>query len=262
MVAALVTARSADPQADSDMMSVMIRRSLALLVVGGLVVVACGGSDDSTASTTEFTLLPPTSTTPSTTSTTTTTTIAITTTSASTTTSTTVAPSTTVADPAVAELLLSGDGIGTAGFGADPAGVIEYMNSYLGPPSNDSGWVDPLTIGLCSGTELRRVSWGVLTLLFGDASFVVEGRRHFFGYSYGEQGEIGSAPVGLQTTRGVMIGSRVVDVRAAYPAAQLVEEDDFFPPLFVVNENLRGFLTGVSDDATVTAILGGDDCGV
>ena len=241
----------------------MIRRLPALLVVGALAVTACGGSDDDTASTTEFTLLPSTSAAAPTSSTTT---LAPTPTAAPTTTAepttTTVAPSTTVADPAVAELLLSGDGIGTAGFGADPDGVVEYINSYLGPPSNDTGWIDPLTIGLCSGDELRQVSWGVLTLLFGDVSEVVQGRRHFFGYGYGEQGEIGNAPVGLQTTRGVRIGSRVVDVRAAYPAATINPEDDFTPPFFFVNTSLRGYLTGVSDDATVTAILGGGDCGI
>jgi hypothetical protein len=242
------------------MMSVMIRRTSALLLVGGLILSACGGSDDDTASTTEFTLVVPTSSTTTTSTTTTTTTSTTTTTTLAPT--TTVAPSTTVADPAVSELLLSGDGIGTAGFGADPNGVVEYINSYLGPPTNDTGWIDPLTIGLCSGDELRQVSWGVLTLLFGDVSEIVEGRRHFFGYGYGEQGEIGSAPVGLQTTRGVMIGSRVVDVRAAYPAATINPEDDFTPPFFFVNDSLRGFLTGVSDDATVTAILGGGDCGI
>ena len=67
---------------------------------------------------------------------------------------------------------------------------------------------------------------------------------------------------GLQTTRGVTIGSRVIDVRAAYPAATINPEDDFTPPFFFVNDSLRGFLTGVSDDATVTAILGGGDCGI
>jgi len=239
----------------------MIRRTCALLLAGGLILAACGGSDDDTASTTEFTLLPPTTSTSTTTTSTTTTTVAPTTTTTVAPT-TTLAPSTTVVDPAITELLLSGDGIGTAGFGADPDGVVEYLNSYLGPPSNDTGWIDPLTIGLCSGDELRQVSWGVLTLLFGDVSEVVEGRRHFFGYGYGDQGEIGSAPVGLQTTRGVMIGSRVVDVRAAYPAASINPEDDFTPPFFFVNDSLRGFLTGVTDDATVTAILGGGDCGI
>lgn len=241
------------------MMSGMIRRTSAIVVLCGLTVAACGsGGDDSAASTTQFTLAVPTSST----STTTTTSTTSTTTSTTSTTTTTVAPTTSVADPAVDELLLSGDGIGTAGFGADPDGVIEYLASYLGPPSNDTGWIDPLTIGLCSGEELRRVSWGVLTLLFGDVSEVVQGRRHFFGYGYGEQGEIGAAPVGLQTTRGVTIGSRVVDVRAAYPAATILPEDDFAPPFFFVNDSLRGFLTGVEDDATVTAILGGGDCGI
>jgi len=242
-------------------MADMIRRTCALVLAGGLVLAACGGSDDESASTTEFTLVLPTSST-STTTTSTTTTTTSTTTTTTTAPTTTVATSTTVADPAVGELLLSGDGIGTAGFGADPDGVVDYINSYLGPATNDTGWIDPLTIGLCSGDELRQVSWGVLTLLFGDVSEIVEGRRHFFGYGYGDQGEIGSAPVGLQTTRGVMIGSRVVDVRAAYPAATINPEDDFTPPFFFVNDSLRGFLTGVSDDATVTAILGGGDCGI
>ena len=242
------------------MMSVVYRRFFALFVGGLVVVASCGGSGDDPASTTEFTLVPPTSLT-STTSATTTTTSTTTTPPTPSTTSSTVAPSTVVADPATVELLLSGDGIGTAGFGADPDGVVEYMNSYLGPPSNDTGWIDPLTIGVCPGDDLRQVSWGVLTLLFGDVSEVVQGRRHFFGYSYGDAGEIGSAPVGLQTTRGVTIGSRVVDVRAAYPAATFDPESDFSPPFFFVNDSLRGFLTGVTDEATVTTVLGGGECG-
>ncbi len=84
-------------------------------------------------------------------------------------------------------MLLSGDGIGSADFGADPEGVIEYVNSFLGAPTNDTGWIDPLTIGLCSGAEIRQVSWGVLSLLFGDVSEVVQGRRHFFAYAYGDR---------------------------------------------------------------------------
>lgn len=245
-------------------MTAMNRRTMyALALVSCLVFASCSGSEDSggtSGSTTELTLLPTTSaaSTTSTTSTSTTTS-----TTSTTTTTTTEVPSTTeAADPAVGELLLSGDGIGTAGFGADPDGVIEYVDSYLGDPTNDTGWVDSLTIGLCSSKELRRVSWGVLTLLFGDTSEVVQDRRHFFGYSYGEQGEIGAAPQGLQTTRGVRIGSRVIDVQAGYPAVAIIPEDDFSPPLFKVNDNLRGYLTGVEDDATVTAILGGGDCGL
>jgi hypothetical protein len=241
------------------MMFAMKRGLVTTAVLACLALAACSSSDDAGQSSVEITLLPsstaaPTETTESTTTTSTTT---------STTTTTVVATTTTApVDPAVADLQLSGDGIGTAGFGAEPEGVIGYLSSYLGPPDNDSGWVDPLSIGLCPGTELRQVTWGVLTLLFGDVSAVVDGRRHFFGYTYGDQAEVGAAPVGLVTTRGVGIGSRVIDVKAAYPAATINPEDEFFPPFFFVNDSLRGFLTGVDDAATVTAILGGADCGI
>ena len=238
--------------------------ALTLVAVTGLGALAACSSDDGTGdppeSTPVLTLLP-TTTSSSTTSTTSTTTS--TTSTTSTTTSTTVVETTTtVADPAVEELVLSGEGIGTAGFGADADGVIEYIRSYFGPADNDTGWIDPLSIGLCAGDELRRVSWGVLTLQFSDVSNIVQGRRHFSAYTYGDQAEIGGAPVGLHTSRGVAIGSRVIDVRAAYPAATINPEDDFSPPFFYVNDSLRGFLTGVDDEATVTAILGGEDCGL
>lgn len=159
-------------------------------------------------------------------------------------------------------LVLSGEGIGTAGFGAEPVGVMSYVSSFLGEPTNDTGWIDPLSIGACPGTELRLVSWGVLTLLFGDVSTVLQGRRHFVAYTYGVEGEVGAAPVGLVTSRSVAVGSRVVDVVAAYPAATLNPEDDFTAPFFYVNDNLRGFLTGLTDDSTVTTILGGVNCGI
>jgi hypothetical protein len=244
------------------MMSSMIRRIAPALLVAGLFMAACGGSDDGspTGSTSAFTLLP-TTTTEATTTTTSSTTTTTTTPTTTVPTTTIALPSTTVADPAVADLVLSGDGIGTAGFGADPDGVTAYISSYLGEPTNDSGWIDPLSVGVCSGDELRQVSWGVLTLLFGDVSSVLQGRRHFFGYTYGDQAEIGALPAGLATSRGVAIGSRVVDVRAAYPAAEIFPEDDFTPPFFFVNDSLGGFLTGTDDSATVTAIIGGDDCG-
>jgi hypothetical protein len=242
------------------MMFGMNRRSVSALAVCVIVIAACGGSDDASETTSEFTLLPSSTAAPTeTTESTTTTSVAPTTTVAPTTLATTTTAPT---DPAVADLVLSGDGIGTAGFGAEPDGVIGYIASYLGPPANDTGWIDPLSIGLCPGTELRQVAWGVLTLLFGDVSPVVEGRRHFFGYTYGDQGEVGAEPTGLRTNRGVAIGSRVVDVKAAYPAVTINPEDEFFPPFFFVNDSLRGFLTGVDNAATVTAILGGSDCGL
>ncbi len=87
-----------------------------------------------------------------------------------------------------------------------------------------------------------------------------EGRRHFFAYYYGSAGEVGGAPAGLVTDAGITTGSRVVDVKAAYPGVTLNPEDDFTSPFFYVSDNLRGYLTGLDDDSTVTVILGGIGC--
>ncbi len=163
-------------------------------------------------------------------------------------------------NPAVEALSLGAEGIGTAAFGADPDTVISYIGSYLGEPTNDTGWIDPLSVGVCPGTEIRFVDWGTLQLVFGDASQVTEGVRHFFAYYYGSAGEVGGAPVGLVTDAGITTGSRVTDVKAAYPGVTLNPEDDFTSPFFYVSDNLRGYLTGVDDDSTVTVILGGMSC--
>jgi hypothetical protein len=170
------------------------------------------------------------------------------------------ATTTTTPDPAAAALVLSGEGIGSAEFGSEPEAVISYVGSFLGAPTNDSGWIDPLSVGACPGTEIRFVDWGTLSLVFGDASQVMQGRRHFFAYYYGSAGEIGGAPTGLATERGITSGSRVIDVIGAYPGVSINPEDDVSAPFFYVNDNLRGFVTGVEDDSTVTVILGGIGC--
>ena len=71
--------------------------------------------------------------------------------------------------------MLSGEGIGSAEFGAEPDAVISYITSLLGEPTNDTGWIDPLSVGACPGTEIRFVDWGTLSLVFGDASQVDAG---------------------------------------------------------------------------------------
>lgn len=245
----------------------MTRKFMASLSILAFLVAACGNSstDDSVQSTTtKLTLLPTTTTTlPPVTTTTepppeTTTTVATTSTT-STVVATTEVPAESV--PSLDVLELSADGIGPAGFSAEPEGIISYLTSLIGPPTADTGWVDPFTIGPCSGTELRLVSWGVLTLTFGDFSQVVEGRRHFFAFSYGLDGQAPGQPAGIETAEGVTIGSSLVDLLAAYPTAVLNPSDDFTPPSFVINNNFRGFLTGLADDSTVSVIFGGQGCG-
>jgi hypothetical protein len=241
----------------------MKRRVLVSLTALSLILGACGSDGPGDAD--------PTTTEPASPSTTLATTLAPTTTAAPATSTTTASTSTTTAtstvvdttttiDPAAQALVLTSAGIGSAEFGTDPEEVIGYVSSFLGAPTNDTGWIDPLSVGACPGTEIRLVDWGILSLVFGDSSQVTDGSRHFFAYYYGSAGEVGGAPAGLVTDTGITTGSRVVDVKAAYPGVALNPEDDFTSPFFYVSDNLRGFLTGLDDDSTVTVILGGMGC--
>lgn len=157
--------------------------------------------------------------------------------------------------------MLLADGIGPVMFGADADGVVAYLTSFLGPPTHDTDWVDPFEIGLCPGTELRLVSWGVLTVTLGDESDVASARRHFVSYSYGIDGEVGLEPAGLETEEEITIGSPVSALVTAYPDLLLIEEDDFAGPSYVIDESRYGYLTGLDDDDLVTVILGGQGCG-
>ncbi len=181
-----------------------------------------------------------------------------------TTTTTTLPPVTTTTEPlAIQELLLRGDGLGLARFGAAPEGVIEYVTSILGGNTADTGWVDPYTFADCSpATVARRVDWGVLSLLFSDLSSYAAGRNHFIGWEYGRVGQIGDEPAGLRTPGGTTLGSRVVDLLADFPDAGVNEgEADLnIPPNFYVSDNFRGLLTGTSPDDFVTVIFGGYGC--
>ncbi len=250
----------------------MIAGSTAL----ALALAACGGSDDGVAGpTTKLTLLPTTTTTqPLATTTTveTSTTVDPTTTLAAppeASSTTEAAPTTTTipVDPAVEALVFSDDGIGAAVFSGDPDGVVAYLSSFVGPPTADTGWVDPFEISACAGTQLRVVSFGSLRLTFGDVSPVLEGRPHFFAYTYGAYNFDGTTvavtdqtPLGLVTENGVSLGTDLIALEAAHPGLELNPSDDFFPETFVINDNLRGAINGLADDSVVVSIIGGQDC--
>jgi hypothetical protein len=253
------------------MMSGMSWRARFVVGVGAvLIVTACSSDEPSTSPT------PPSFTFPSTTTTTTTVAAPSTTESTPETTVATTPPtvpppevtSTTTTEPvAVQELILRGDGLGSARFGAAPQGVVEYVTSVLGGNTADTGWVDPFTFADCgaggAATKARRVDWGVLSLLFSDASSYAIDREHFIGYEYGRVGEIGDEPAGLHTQGNVGLGSRVVDLFAEFPDAAVNEGDDEvgIPPNFYVSDVFYGLLTGTTDDDVVTVIFGGYGCG-
>jgi hypothetical protein len=158
--------------------------------------------------------------------------------------------------------VLRPNGLGDAAFGAEPEGVVAYVSAIIGAPTVDTGWVDPLSIGACPGTEFRQVFWGDLVLQFSDQSSVTTGRRHFFSYVYGPafvQGHI--TPAGLKTDAGIGVGSTVAELMGTYPAVVINPGDSFSGPNFFVNNGLAGFLTGSTPADTVTSILGGQGCG-
>lgn len=248
-------------------------RRAVLVAVVALTAAACSSSDTAGPATTSPITTPDsavetTTTAATTTSTTTVTTVPATTTTVETTTTTTLPPTTTTTEPlAIQELLLRGDGLGAARFGAEPEGVIDYVTSILGGNTADTGWVDPFTFADCGfgglATVARRVDWGVLSLLFSDASIYATERRHFIGYEYGRVGQIGDEPQGLRTPGGVTLGSRVVDLLAEFPEASINpgEEDLGIPDNFYVSDVFYGLLTGTTTDDVVTVVFGGNGCG-
>ena len=175
---------------------------------------------------------------------------------------TTAEPATTAAPTTLApiELLLRRDGLGVAAFGTEADTAVAATTTALGEPTEDTGWVDPLTISTCAGPELRRVSWGVLSLLFGDPSG--GGARNFFSYSYGDVAGLGGQPAGLRTPEGLGLGTPVADLRVAYPAVTLnAGEEGLVESSFFVDDALAGLLTGATDTDSVTVIFGGPFCG-
>ena len=79
------------------------------------------------------------------------------------------------AAPVGPTLGLARDGLGVASFGYAADDTIAAVTAVLGEPDNDSGWVEPLTIGACAGAEASYVAWGSLYLYFSDESGVGHG---------------------------------------------------------------------------------------
>jgi hypothetical protein len=166
--------------------------------------------------------------------------------------------------PPIPEVLpLGADGLGLVTFGDEPDAAVAALTDVLRPPTEDTGWVEPLSLSACPGTEIRRVSWDALSLFFGDESRVASGSRHLFAYAYGTAEDLEGEPVGLATDQGIGLGTTVEYLEAAYPDVVIEPgEDGVIEPSFFVDETLSGRLTGGADDDLVTVIVGGDPCGV
>ncbi|MBA3802272.1 MAG: hypothetical protein H0X22_05130 [Acidimicrobiia bacterium] len=176
---------------------------------------------------------------------------------------TTASPPTTPVQDPTSGVILAADGVGVAAFGDELDAAVAAVTAILGEPTQDSGWVEPFTISACPGTEYRRVSWGAFSLQFSDQSSKADGRRHLFGYEYGEVGRTDATPAGLVTAEGIGVGSTVAELKSVYPGVSVVAgEEGLSSSSFEVSENgLAGLLTDATDQGIVILVVGGDFCG-
>lgn len=234
-------------------------KQLAALITP-LALVACGGDDAGPAITT----LPPLPTSTAATSVAPTSSPpgeATSTTSSTTSTTSTTSTPTTTTMPGGGLLVLSAAGLGDATFGVDPEPALEYVRSVLGPPTDDTGWIDAAgPFGSCPGTTVRGVRWGDLLLLFGDESEESTGRLHFFAYVYGPPTGAEPTPSGLATAPGLGLGATVAELQRWYPEVQLYS-DPVAGAGFVIEPRLSGNITSTQPDGVVTALYGGISCG-
>jgi hypothetical protein len=246
--------------------------ALAVLLLIVLLFLLFGDGDGGDAAATTTTV---DSTTTTTGEATTTTGEATTTTGEATTTTgeaTTTTGETTTTTTPLPDLVLADDGIGGVQFGATPEETIAYAAAVLGPPDNDTGWIDALTspYGVCPEPEVRGVEWGTsagglgpaFTLLFTNSASPSGSGERFFGYYY-----FGGSPL-LGTAEGITYGSTNGELQTAIPSV-VIMEDPFDPSAGSWQSDvdpsnpdlLWGFSTSTSAAGSVTSVNGGSTCG-
>ncbi len=239
-----------------------MRFALCLVAAGSMLFAACSSGDDGDdAASTDTTLVVATTeasaeTTEVAAATTeappTTVAEASTTTAEAPTTTTTEAPPTTV-DPGPTGLSLSPDGLGVLTFGTDADIALEFLSGIFGPPTTDSGWVTASSspFGVCPGTEVRGVTYGPLTVLFGDVAGDGEQAFHTWDYSDNGLGDV----YGLRTPSGIGLGSTQDDIAAAAADAEFFEDE-----VFGETANFQQTYAALND-GDVTYLSGGASCG-
>jgi hypothetical protein len=229
-----------------------VQRNTAVVLTFIAIVVAGACSDDGGDSPTT-TSRAPAATTSSSSSTSTS--------SAASTSTTVAATSTTLApDP----LTLHADGIGDQHFGDAAASVVDAVTDELGPPTDDRvESAATSSYGVCPGTEVRVAEWGGFVVLSTDGAtpFAGGGTVTFFDW---QLRDLGAATPPLSTADGIDLGDTVADLRAVYGDALAVTSDEVLGHVFTAGPSgaqLRGSLTGSSDDASITSLSAGSACG-
>lgn len=238
-----------------------MKRRLVMMIVVALFAASCGGdSGGISLTTTPTTTTSVAATTTTTAPPTTTTTVALT---------TTTVPPTTTTTAAAPSLLLSDEGIQAGDtwvyFGYDDDDAVAAVSAVLGPPTNDSGWIDSFgDYGVCPAPEVRGVHWGGLILLFTQANtdFWFGGVEHFFAFTFT------SIPPDLETTQGLALGDTIADLEAIYGGPDLLIDESPFDPSAAVWSydaaswtGMYGFASSQNPDGVILSITGGRGCG-
>lgn len=246
-----------------------VAAAAALALVAWAVVALVGGEgtpEEAAAPTTVLPAAPTTETTEAAASTTSPTTSTTSTTSTSTTSTTTTTTTTTSTVPP-GPLLLHTEGISDFPFGMTAADADAAFTALLGPPDEDSGWIDSFSpFGTCPGDEVRVLRWRRLQVFLtdGNTPWGAAGVRHFFLYRASEWLDPVDAP-DMATLAGIILGSSVADLQAAYGHDLVVRDDFLYGPSWEVEDPvdrwISGSLTGLTPADLVRSIDSGYGCG-
>jgi hypothetical protein len=181
---------------------------------------------------------------------------------------TTEAPeaATTSGGRALQGISLGAEGLGGIDFGVPAEDVVADLSERLGPPDDDTGYVDPSerqVLGGCPAGLQRAVRWGALTvgLLEGATSYDPSGAAHFFTYRLDEPGAAGVAAVSLRTAEGTGLGSSLQEVQGAYGSrAEVVPGDELVEGHIRVDLGSEQPLILRLDQDRVSSIAGGEVC--
>lgn len=240
--------------------------ALAGVLLVGIVIAALGRSSPPSpvaADTTTSTEASPTTTVAEST----TTEASTTTSTEDTTTTTTTEDTTTTTSLAFEVLVLRGDGLDLVDFGQPAEVVHSALTALLGPPDEDSGWIEAGSspFGVCPGTVVRGVRWETLQVLFTDGETEwASDIPHFFSYVDSVFFE-DATPLGFTTDREIGLGSTRAELEAAYGEEVEIFVDEVFGVLFRIDVPepalLWGDLADEQVDAPITLVRGGQGCG-
>ncbi len=168
-------------------------------------------------------------------------------------------------------LLLQPDGLGIVDFGEDPDVATARISELLGPPDEDTGWIDAFsTWGTCPGSQIRVVRWDNLEILHTDApdtfaSYPAPGIPHFFNWRTPDLFLVG-ADIGLSTPEGIGVGSTVAQLGSVYGAAVEILYEDVFDIYFLrllgdPGTGISGSVSGDQPTDVVQFLEAGATCG-